>query len=359
MDTTNDLKRELQSLAKISTSEFPEGASAPFDRPRIASLLVESDIYTRLVLNFLPEWRSAFQEPENQLDKKITSLKKNLDTLSQKIIDRYLGCYRILIGAEQALGKRLQRYDLLLNPDFFLSGEEIEFKKNVHEKYASLPSSFRIPEEKRHLVDPVQFGLAYGLKFVPEECLNLKEKDVIDGGGFCGDSAVAFCDYSPRKVFSFEPGPESFFLMRQIVELNAREDKIETVPKALARETGTSVLYTAGGEDDGAGFRKQDHKSTIEVPCTSIDDFVEHHQIKPGLIKLDIEGGELDAIYGAVKTIRSFTPVLIISVYHRALDFFEIKPLLEKLVPEYTMVFRQSDFRYPNLDLNLIAYEKI
>jgi len=48
-----------------------------------------------------------------------------------------------------------------------------------------------------------------------------------------------------------------------------------------------------------------------------------------GLIKVDIEGAERDFLAGAERTIREQKPVLIISIYHSADDFYSIKPLIE------------------------------
>ena len=56
---------------------------------------------------------------------------------------------------------------------------------------------------------------------------------------------------------------------------------------------------------------------------------------------MDIEGAERCAIQGAVNTIRTQMPILIISIYHSIEDFFEIKPMIEKITDKYVFhIFR-------------------
>ena len=50
----------------------------------------------------------------------------------------------------------------------------------------------------------------------------------------------------------------------------------------------------------------------------------------------DSEGGEQLLLKGAVETIRTQHPILLISIYHSANDFFEIKPMIEKMCDKYT-----------------------
>ena len=78
-----------------------------------------------------------------------------------------------------------------------------------------------------------------------------------------------------------------------------------------------------------------------------------------GLIKLDIEGFEQEAIRGAKQTIRGHRPLLIISAYHNGKDFFDIPPLLRELVPDYVLRFFDLEPLSPMLGEKMIlAYAK-
>jgi hypothetical protein len=57
-------------------------------------------------------------------------------------------------------------------------------------------------------------------------------------------------------------------------------------------------------------------------------------------IKMDIEGGELPALKGAERVLRSFKPKLAISVYHNLRDFWEIPQWLNDLKLGYEFYLR-------------------
>jgi len=71
---------------------------------------------------------------------------------------------------------------------------------------------------------------------------------------------------------------------------------------------------------------------------------------------MDIEGFEYNAILGAKKTIISLKPILIISLYHKGLDFFEIPPLIKKWVPEYKFRFLNLNHYSRDCERVLLAY---
>ena len=70
---------------------------------------------------------------------------------------------------------------------------------------------------------------------------------------------------------------------------------------------------------------------------------------------MDIEGYELFAIKGAQKTIKKFKPTLIICLYHKGQDFFEIPKLLKQFVPEYKFRFANLSAKNPISERVLIA----
>jgi len=191
----------------------------------------------------------------------------------------------------------------------------------------------------------------------------VKNKDVIDGGGFSGDSAMVFTEYGPRKVFTFEPNPDTIPIMKQVLENNAavlgdRKDRIEIVPLALGKSKGTLTLYANdSGSDASATMLPSGNKAKAhEVDVISIDEFVESHSLDIGLIKLDVEGFEYDTILGAKETIIKQKPLLVISLYHTFKDFFEIKPLIESWEIGYRFEIRHHMPSVADGEFILMAY---
>ena len=74
-------------------------------------------------------------------------------------------------------------------------------------------------------------------------------------------------------------------------------------------------------------------------------------------IKYDVEGSEREAILGSQKTISEHTPALLVSLYHRSEDLFDLPLLLHELCPDYKLYLRRMRY-IPAWDINLYAIKK-
>ncbi len=68
-----------------------------------------------------------------------------------------------------------------------------------------------------------------------------------------------------------------------------------------------------------------------EIEITTLDKFVKENNLNVGLIKVDIEGAEQDFLKGALNTIKTQKPTLLLSIYHSMDDYLSIKPFIESL----------------------------
>ena len=166
---------------------------------------------------------------------------------------------------------------------------------------------------------------------------SVRNKHIIDAGGYVGDTALLFSSYTDKNIHVFEASPSNMDIIRETIRLN-HLDNIVPVSKALGEKSGTAT-FSLGERNscnslvERPGYNYPDH---IEVPVVTLDDYVRKNNIEVGLIKVDIEGGEQLLLKGAVETIRTQHPILLISIYHSANDFFEIKPMIEKMCGKYT-----------------------
>lgn len=76
---------------------------------------------------------------------------------------------------------------------------------------------------------------------------------------------------------------------------------------------------------------------TVEVEARTIDSL---QLPRVSVIKADIEGAEIEMLRGAVRTIRSQRPTLIISTYHRLQDMLSIPSFVISLGLNYKIFFR-------------------
>ena len=166
---------------------------------------------------------------------------------------------------------------------------------------------------------------------------SVRNKHIIDAGGYVGDTALLFSSYTDKNIHVFEASPSNMDIIRETIRLN-HLDNIVPVSKALGEKSGTAT-FSLGERNscnslvERPGYNYPDH---IEVPVVTLDDYVRENDLEVGLIKVDIEGGEQLLLKGAVETISTQHPILLISIYHSANDFFEIKPMIEKMCDKYT-----------------------
>ena len=166
---------------------------------------------------------------------------------------------------------------------------------------------------------------------------SVRNKDIIDAGGYVGDTALLFSSYTDKSIHVFEASPSNMDIIRETIRLNQLEN-IVPVSKALGEKSGTATFSLVERNScnslvERPGYNYPNH---IEVPVITLDDYVRENNLEVGLIKVDIEGGEQLLLKGAVETIRTQHPILLISIYHSANDFFEIKPMIEKMCDKYT-----------------------
>lgn len=159
----------------------------------------------------------------------------------------------------------------------------------------------------------------------------------VDCGAFDGDSVSWFRDVTSNnfdRIVAFEPDIVTFGRLQK----NFDEDgRIECVNSGVYSTT-TTLKFSAAGTR-GAAFT--DDPEAIHVPVTSIDDFLNGERAT--YIKMNIEGAEIDALWGAKNTLERWQPKLAVSVYHRPHDLWEIPELVSRLLPAHDLYLRQHD----------------
>ena len=158
---------------------------------------------------------------------------------------------------------------------------------------------------------------------------NLKIDTLIDCGAYDGDSVHDFIRVFPdyKKIIAFEPDPLNFDkLCCRMKNENIRDLKV--VRKGVGSNNGY-LSFQAKGESNSFFSDKGD--SVIQI--TRLDDII-NDTVGIVLIKMDIEGSELDALQGATNLVRNKTPILTICVYHKEDDLIKIPQFIHELVGE-------------------------
>jgi len=304
------------------------------------------------------EWKNYYIKNHEIIDKKLDMLKAGLDKESQEIIDLVYRRYVFLNPCFNHKQDILINFDKLFTLSELREQNELNELRNNKDRFSSLLNkalngkNYLLPDE--HKFPDSIYKSDGGLSFLDKNILNsIKNKAIIDGGAFIGDSALLFLKYSPSKIFCFEPTNLNFNLLNKTIKINSLGQVLIPVKIGISNVNCKSKIY---GEGPGATLLTDKFKCSEDIELTTIDKFVSESNINPGLIKLDIEGNELEAIEGAIETIKKFKPILLISVYHHAKDFFEIKPLIENLNIGYKFMVRKIEPFHTTVETILIGW---
>lgn len=174
-------------------------------------------------------------------------------------------------------------------------------------------------------------------------------------------------------VYSFEPDPDLFAVLKENVELNKLKN-VSTFQIAVSNRSGKGRLSLNPTQQ--AANRLDSHmmnKKTIEVDTISIDDFCKQNQVNIDFVKMDVEGSEPKVFEGMknlilsnpkIKIIAEFCPSAIIDVGSSPKEFFNI---LEKFrftikeIDEATMdnlkpIDKDQFLQKKNIRPNLFCY---
>ena len=118
----------------------------------------------------------------------------------------------------------------------------------------------------------------------------------LDVGANIGSYTILASAVCEAHTVAFEPDPETARILAGNIALNGIGDRVRVVEKACG-ETGGTVSFSVGMDTVNHVVREGEGQSrTVEL--TRLDDAVDH---TPCLIKIDVEGYELNAIRGATR----------------------------------------------------------
>lgn len=166
---------------------------------------------------------------------------------------------------------------------------------------------------------------------------------VIDAGACEGFFSLFALDHGGKRVLAVEPVPELVNALRATFRKELVGGRLTILPFGLAATQGTmsmsldhrkpwETLVSNGLKSDSAERR---------VQTTTLDALsCEYGLGAKGLIKMDVEGAEMDALSGATELMAAHRPRLAIAVYHGHKHALRCRDIILRANSTYTIEFR-------------------
>ena len=173
-----------------------------------------------------------------------------------------------------------------------------------------------------------------GEQYFPGVFSLLPDESFVDCGSYTGDTIQSFISKSGnrfRKVIAFEADPAVLPRLQTFMSGIGTRAVLHNV--AVGAHKG--VVHFAG---NGIGGGCITGDTGNEVPCVSLDEALAREHVS--LIKMDIEGAELQALEGAHRVIWRDRPVLAICGYHQPDHLWRVLASLKNLTPDSALFLR-------------------
>jgi FkbM family methyltransferase len=153
--------------------------------------------------------------------------------------------------------------------------------------------------------------------------LGMENRVVFDVGANIGNHTVFFAKIMKATVFSFEP----FQINRELLEMNVLVNScagVTIVDAALGEAAGRGSVASVDPANFGTVSIAADQQGGIRLE--KLDTFVTAG-MSVGLVKIDVEGGEMGVLKGATETLSTHKPHLFIEAAETA-AFVQIESFL-------------------------------
>ena len=177
---------------------------------------------------------------------------------------------------------------------------------------------------------------------------------ILDCGAFPGEIITNALKngYLLDEVVMFEPDLKNHQEMNNLLSKESFSNII-SLPFAVFSETKKIKFQENLGTSSKIDSRVEENKSvTTEILAVALDDIFLN--FSPNLLKMDIEGAELEALYGSKKILEKYRPDLAISIYHKPTDIYTIFEFLRDLKLDYNFSIRT--YGHQTFDTILYAY---
>lgn len=268
-----------------------------------------------------------------------------ISTISRNDIENYLknlGCKNII---------HFYNYAFLKFPDILSNGWFIEsISNNTKDEILKVCETLSHDEisvnhyiqflyEKLRIKEVINtnFPVLSKKKYFASPCMPKLNYDeiLLDCGADLGQTIKSFVELTNNKfkqIYAFEPNSKSYDYLIH----NFKDKRIIISNKVIHNNNG----YVNFKENIGGGLASKIFKGNNNIKeCITIDSL----NISPTIIKLHVEGNELNSLLGAMETIKKYRPIIMVLADHNQDGLFKIAKFLYNL-PNYKLYFNLHDY---------------
>ena len=242
------------------------------------------------------------------------------------------------------------KYEMYV-PDMPVAGDEYFDREFYNAHYGEIVSAYSLftdKDSKNAYANIINYKLTGKMRYIMDAYsekdelyaeLNTSEiEKFIDAGAYNGDTVREGIEYFPnlKEVIAIEPDPKNYKKLVKFID-SVEKPMIKAVNSAVWSSVGGSEFSASGNRNSSvSSTASYQHKDT-EISLISIDSLAE----SPDYIKYDVEGAELEALIGSRDTVNAHRPSILVSLYHRSRDIFEIPIYVAREHPFYRMKLRR------------------
>jgi FkbM family methyltransferase len=174
-------------------------------------------------------------------------------------------------------------------------------------------------------------------EYIPKDLQKYKGPlKMIDCGACTGQALeqIVNAGYELHSFVAFEPDAKNFELLRK---KNYASQKATYLPLGVW-STEAQLKFKGSGSTGSA----LDEEGDTVIQCVSLDHIIQGFH--PNLIKLDVEGAEIEAMRGMEQIIREDRPNLCISIYHEPSHLYELPLLVQSWNLGYQLAIRVHEY---------------
>jgi FkbM family methyltransferase len=223
-----------------------------------------------------------------------------------------------------------------------------------------------LEEEKKMLRGDVTISNRYGRFFCGNNILTVytvnrnnekhlyrwidaREGIFIDVGAHIGKYSIPVAKNPGVIVVAVEPDTYNYQLLKKNAALNDLQNIIFINKGAFSSPGNIPFFTTDRGEGMHSLYPQSGSRQQQMIEVDTLDNIIEQLQLDKSvsLVKIDVEGAELEVLKGAEKILQKYQPDLIIEVWsNNSSNFEQVKAFLQRFGYEFAHIVDGENVRF-------------